>query len=46
MVLPDDSILVCLEGSSPGEAGSGRTHNGGMDIAGGHWKELHRETIK
>jgi len=35
VILADDSILVCLEGSIPGEAGSGRTHNGGMDIAGG-----------
>ena len=29
VVLADDSILVSLEGSVPGEAGNGRTHNVG-----------------
>ena len=34
VVLANDSILVSLEGSVPGEAGNGRTHNVGQDIAG------------
>ena len=44
VVLSDDSILVSLEGGIPGEAGSGRTHNGGQDIAGSTgrgWRDNH-----
>lgn len=34
VVLADDSILVSLERSIPGEAHNGGTHNAVMDIAG------------